>query len=199
MAYTLGIPSDGQSLGNSKPQVRGNFTSIFNTFALNHIAFNSIGEGKHKFVEMPEVADQATSSDEIGLYCKEAQSFSNLFWRQESGGADPLKNQGAIIQMTNILPINATTGRTFLPGGFLLQWGIVTLNGSGVQTVNFPSTFTLSGVNNDPWNIQVTMADTTFVTIRTVGISAYAFDQFSISSFAGANQDVFWCAIGPKT
>jgi len=40
----------------------------------------------------------------------------------ESGGADPIRNTGALVRMTGILPVQAANGSTFLPGGMLIQW-----------------------------------------------------------------------------
>jgi hypothetical protein len=199
MSYTLGIPADGQSLGNSKPQVRTNFTQIFNAFALNHVPLNGSGQGKHLFVQMPEDADKVTGANEIGLYCKEAQSYANLFFRQETGGADPDKNQGAIIQMTNVAPVNSANGRSFLPGGLLIQWGVTTLDSNGQATINFSPSFSLAGVNNAPWNIQLTMATGAVAVQRCVYANNVVFDKFDIVSTNGQSRTVFWMAIGPKT
>jgi len=58
MSYTVGIPLDGQSLGNSKPQVRANFNQLFNFVAVNHFALNTINAGKHKFVELVDIPNQ---------------------------------------------------------------------------------------------------------------------------------------------
>ncbi len=203
MGYTLGIPSDGQSLGNSKPQVRGNFTTLFNAFAVNHVSLDSLPLGKHRFVEMPEVADQTTVANEIGLYCKEAQSFSNLFWRQEDigalPGANPDKNQGAIIQMTNVKPNNAQKGASFLPGGLLIQWDKGALI-SGSTTFNFAYQFTTGGVGVKPWSIVVTLGNTpTTSTILGVSDASITSTQFVVNSILGGSQNVYYIAIGPRT
>ena len=133
MSFTPGIPRSGQSLGNSRPQVQGNFDYINTAFAINHVAFNASGVGKHKFMQMPEqVAAPTTLANEGALYTKEAQGITNLFWRQESNGTE--------IQLTNIEPLIAASGYTFLPGGLLLQWG-VTGSIASTSTVNFPIAF----------------------------------------------------------
>ena len=202
MTYTLGVPFDGQSLGNSKPQIRSNFNVINSDFAVNHIAFGSTGEGKHKFMQMPEQGSNATTgSDEGALYTKVADAYTNLFWRQESGGADPAKNQGAVIQMTNLLPINASNGSTFLPGGLLLQFGVATLSG-GAAAVVYPYAFSLGGVANNAWSIQVTVLQSQGAAPRVVSVSTGTpptSTGFNISSFGLTNQTVYWMAIGPRT
>ncbi|HEX4374890.1 MAG TPA: hypothetical protein VHZ50_16415 [Puia sp.] len=196
MTYTLGIPADGQSLGNSKPQVRQNFTTIFNAFAVNHVALDSLPQGVHNRVDLQQVSTPTPPPTLNTLFTQvTAIPLGELFYVR-GGSVTP-------VQMTNGDPINASTGVTFLPGGILIQWGLVTLNSSGVlANIPFSPNFRLLGANNPPWSIQVTYADTTFnsgLLFRSVGISAYAFDKFSISSAGGNNQDVFWVAIGPRT
>lgn len=198
MTYTLGIPADGQSLGNSKPQVRGNFTTIFNAFAVNHVALNSSPQGKHFFVEMPDVSDQATTTNEIGLYCKKAGSpaYSNLFFRQEIGGADPTKNQGAIIQMTNIAPVNASSGYSFLPGGMLIQWDTITTNGTNSTPVVFPIAF---DVATTPYSIQLTGAVGIIGSNLSLSVSGATNAGFNLRTAASATLPVYYTAIGQRT
>lgn len=204
MSYTLGVPTDGQSLGNSKPQVRTNFIEIFNKFAVNHVDFNTLpGAGKHNFIQMPEVADKVTIDNEIGLYCKEAQDFSNLFWRQETGGADPEKDQGAIIQMTNVLPLNAQQGSSFLPGGLLIQWDTGTLSGGGAtKDFTFARPFSLAGVAASPWSIVVGFG-TTPGNSTTVGVETGSVDETGFTAkgvgFGVTGSTVYYIAIGPRT
>ena len=47
MTFTPNIPADGQSLGSSKTQIRGNFTNYNNVISQDHVAPNSSGQGKH--------------------------------------------------------------------------------------------------------------------------------------------------------
>lgn len=192
MSYTTGIPRSGQSLGNSRPQVQGNFDYINTAFAINHVAFNSSGVGKHKFLQMPEQsAAPATIANEGALYTKEKTSITNLFWRQESSGTE--------IQMTNLAPTNNQKGCTFLPGGILIQWDQITLIG-GTANVTFQEQFLLNGVANDPWSIVLTLGNSPgTTTILGVSSSSVTSLGFTINSLLGANQLVYYMAIGPRT
>lgn len=191
MTFTPNIPGVNQSLGVSRPLIVGNFSAISTALAVNHVALNSSGAGKHKFVQMPvQGSAPAAAANEGVLYTKTQLAISNLFWKRDASATE--------IQLTNINPTNAANGCSFLPGGLLIQWGKATLNASGVATVNFISSFSLLGVNNNPWSVQVTIV-TNFGTVRSVGVSSVSHNQFSISSFAGASHDVYWVAIGPKT
>lgn len=198
MSYTTGIPTNGQSLGNSRPQVQGNFDYINTSNSVNHVAFNSSGFGKHKFLQMPEQGSApATAANEGGLYTKESQSITNLFWRQESSGTQ--------IQMTNIAPTNSQKGSTFLPGGLLLQWDFVTIGASGsATTVTLLEQFTKAGVNFDPYVVMVTpSASAASITGLSLGTRNFvaASKQFDITRFGGigATIDVMYLSLGPKT
>lgn len=196
MSYTTGIPRDGQSLGNSKPQVRGNFDYINTAFAINHIAFNSAGVGKHKFLQMPEQGSIPTTiANEGGVYAADKGGFTNLFWKQESGGGDSSKNQGESIQLTNITPSNSTPGRSFLPGGMLIQWGSVTTSGNGSNT---PVTYNVP-FDAIAYNVQLTFAQTVN-TIATLSVrtSNYTNAGFEIHQSGAGNFLVFYLAIGKR-
>jgi hypothetical protein len=198
MSYTLGIPSDGQSLGNSKPQVRANFTEIFNTFAVDHVGYNSGGAGRHKFVHIVEGAAPTTGTNEGALYTSDTKGgFTNLFWKQESGGAVPEKNQGESIQMTNITPSNTPTGRSFLPGGMLIQWGSFTTGGDGSNTtVTFNVPFDAATV---PYSVLLTFAQTVnTITTLSVRQSNITNADFQAHQVGAGNWDVYYLAIGKR-
>lgn len=94
MTYTSNIPVTGDTLGGTRDRIRTNFQEIASVVAVNHVAFNSLGEGKHKYLQMPEVTASGagvptTAADEGGLYV-DADSGSSptsaLFFRKESDG-----------------------------------------------------------------------------------------------------------------
>lgn len=192
MSYTLGIPADGQSLGNSKPQVRGNFTTIFNAFAVNHVALDSLPQGIHKRVDLLEVSTPAPLAGMDTLYAQATSiPLGELFYIR--GGSPD------VIQMTNGTPVNASSGSTFLPGGMLMQWGFETLNASGFKQVSFSIPFRLSGGNTPPWNIQLTLRTGDILVQRCVYADNVLFDKFDIKSTNAQSKEVYWMAIGPRT
>lgn len=202
MTYTVGTPFDGQSLSNSKPQIRSNFTVINTAFSVNHLALGAVDQGKHKFLQMPNQSPApspppSTSAAESGFYAKSAQSFSNLFWRQESGGADPLKNQGAEIQLTNITPLSVSNGHSFLPGGLLIQWGSTTTDSSGTKAnINFPVAFSSTAY---VVNVTADTASLTLTGLQTLVVANVTASKFDLRSFAyPTGRTVYFIAIGPK-
>ena len=210
MTYTVGIPNDGQSLGNSKPQVRANFTDLFTFLAKNHFDLNLTNAGKHRFIEMPNVANQVTVPDECAIYGQSlgATPFANMVWQQESGGTDPLRNQGAIIQMTNIKPTNAVKGSSFLPGGLFLLWGDI-LSGQTSQSGGVGQTvfnyllsgegFSIAGVASPPWAVIVCPAGS-LNTGWIFSAQTYTTTTFRLSTSGFPQNTPFkYFIIGPKT
>jgi hypothetical protein len=195
MTYTVGVPFDGQSLGNSKPQVRANFSDLFTWAAKNHFALNTANAGKHQFIEMPNVANQVTVADECGLYGQSLGTtpFANMVWQQETGGADPLRNMGSIIQMTGIVPkITGNSGWTFLPGGLLIQWDTVSTS-TGANSKTYPTPF--KG-GTQPMAIIATLNENPS-TIVTFGADTRTSTTFELNRFGGVGTlSVFYIAIG---
>lgn len=182
MSFYPGIPSSGQSLGNSRPQVLSNFSSLRDTLAVNHVDVNLIGAGKHKFVQMPaQGSAPITSADEIAEYVKVVSGNARVFVRQPNSGTE--------IQVSGYDPVlSNTAGSTYLPGGILLQWGSLANAGSG-QVVTFPIAFTT-----------VFQAYAIPSAIRQFGVSAVSNNTFTfvIENPSGAIT-VRWWAIGLKT
>jgi hypothetical protein len=163
MTYTSDIPVSGDSLGGTRDRIRANFQEIASVIGLNHVAFNSTGEGKHKFLQMPEQASApATAVDEAGFYCKvgTTPAQANLFFRAE----DSAGTGGKEYQLTRAIEAYAASfgtnttalsgangfgGWTFLPGNLLLQYGNFNPNTSA--TVVFPVPF-----NAAPFIVQLT-------------------------------------------
>jgi hypothetical protein len=212
MSYTVGIPLDGQSLGNSKPQVRANFTQLYNYTAVNHVALNNLGQGKHTFVELVNQANQTTGLGESAIYSQALgpTPFANWVYQQETGGADPLRNQGAIIQMTNIKPVNATVGRSFLPGGLLIVWGNL-LSGQTIPAPNGKTTFNWVTANGGEGFTLAGVAAVPFIVLASPNTGALGTgDAWSIDNILTTTFDLRtvgfptgrtfnYLLIGPKT
>lgn len=198
MAYELRPKSAGDDLASSKNPIRTNFQIIQTDFAVNHVAFDATGEGKHKFLQMPEQASApTTAADEGGVYTKSATG-TNLFFRGESDGSE---YQLTTVSDANIATFgtntgyvaNHTGGWTFLPGGLILQYGARSTPGTS-GTITFPRSFPTAY-----FSIILTMSrnassSTQSVTVdNAVGTSTSSFAYRSSSS----NTDpIYWYAIG---
>lgn len=199
MTFTSSIPVTGDSLGGTRDRIRTNFQQIATVIAVNHTAFNSLGEGKHKFLQMPEqAAAPTTAANEGGLYAKVGSnpSETNLFFRGESDGFE--------YQLTHL--VSASTGRfannttyqashaggwSFIGGGLILQYGRRTSPGSS-GTVTFPIAFPSGSA---PYAIIVTNErdSARSANINNSGISSTSFNYFMETSGSIA---LNWVAIG---
>lgn len=186
MTFTPIIPATGQTLGNSRTQVLNNFASLrstlSNTLQPNHIDVNSSGAGKHVFLQMPvrtSGASNLTVAGEFGMIAQAVTGVSELFASRDGG---------AYFQLTAGTPLIASSGKTFLPGGIILQWGV---NGaiSNGASVNFPSAFP-----NNCYGVQVTLNSGS--TVSPVGTNGFTTTGFVFRTSAGGSVPITYLAIG---
>ena len=198
MSYTPNVPLSGQSLGGTRNPINTNFQVLDTTFSVNHVGYNDSGSGKHNFVNLPEQASAPSGASNQGtLYAKDDGTRTALYWVQETG-------QGAEVKMTGPTPSAAANGYTFLPGGLLLQWGVVVTPGSG-GTVEFGVG---AAINNIAFPTNLFTVHLTVSRASITGSSpppGYAcinsgstFDKtkFSYISSTGGSVRLYWSAIG---
>lgn len=189
--YTEGYPPDGSTLGETKSTIRNNLDGTFQTLAVDHI--NNNGDpgakpaGYHNVIHVvPQGSNPGAVAGYGQLFSKTVNSYTNdqaLFW--ETGA-------GLVQQLTvNLTPSTATNGYTFLPGGFIMQWGTNTQANN--TFVNFPITFP-----NACLNVQATIKDT--ADRQFAYTNSYAPNRFKIAlldSGGGGMVGTFtWLAIG---
>ena len=194
MAYDPRPLASGDTLVASRDAIRTNFTTLETVLNANHVDIDASGEGKHKFMQMPEQSSApTTASNEGGLYTKEADSVTNLFFRQENSGG----GGGTEIQLTAAqAPTVATNGSTFLPGGLLMQWGKVTTPGISGQ-VTFPEAYSAA-----PYSINITAQGSAVgvgsTAIPRVSSTIPTTTTFNYTGFGTLAPDfLYWMAIGP--
>lgn len=147
--FTL-LPNSGQTLGQTRQSVRNNFEAIQKTQDIDHVAFNSTNQGKHKYVRLPTGITNnspATAAGEMALFQKLALGGSALFYKNPSHvfGAGDIQLTSAVVPgvfTPTISPAGPTiTGfATFLPGNLFLITGAM-----GTVTVGTTYTVTLTG------------------------------------------------------
>lgn len=189
--YTPGYPPDGSSLGQTKAVIRNNLDGTFQTLGVDHVNNNgqpgSNPAGYHTVAHMvPQATDPAAITGFGQLYSKTLTFNSTndqaLFW--ETG-------QGLIQQLTtNITPLAAQTGYTFLPGGIILQWGVTTSTGSSTPVL-FPFTFPAAAFSAVATRHQNSSSDTSY------GITSLVTTGFTFTANSSASGIIiFWFAIG---
>ena len=207
MSYTQDIPISGDNLGGTRDRIRSNFQVISSTIAVNHVAFGGgAGEGKHKFLQMPEVTASgsgvpSTAVNEGGVYTEVGTNpaETNLFFRAE--------NSGDSYQMTHVdsarIASFATAGGvndsgwTFLPGGLLLQYGIRAVAAKGTATtITYPKPFATAVYSITIGSVTTETpspgANNQFVLESSVGLTTFQI----VNSSSSSTRKVYWQAIG---
>ncbi len=129
------VPLATQTLSVSQNPIRQNFIDIAAQFAIDHVPFNTAGNGFHNQVTFPRQAgDSPTAGNNVALYSKlnVAGTESALFFRKQTNGV--------IYDFTS--STQAATGYTRLPSGILIVWSTVGSNApftNGLRTYNFPA------------------------------------------------------------
>ena len=188
MTFTSNIPQSGESLGSTRARINTNFQEVYNVQNVNHVNFNDIGEGKHKFLQMPEQSPDgpATLVNEGALYTKNDSTRTTLYWRQENTAAN-----GAEIKMTGPNPVNAATGFTFLPGGFKLLWGNTA--GSQAGTIVFDLAAELTSIYSVQLTAQKSSSSPVVTGLRLINAPTNISFTYSTTN---AIDNIFWMAIG---
>lgn len=205
MTFTSNIPVTGDSLGGTRDRIRTNFQQIASVVTVNHVAFNSIGEGKHKFLQMPEVTASgagvpSTSVNEGGVYVDVGASpaQSNLFFRGESNGFSyqltrAISASTATFANNTSYAANHRGGWTFLPGGLLLQYGARSSPGTS-GTITFPVAFT-TGYYSITFGISRNNSSST-QSVYVDNSVATSLTSFAYDSTSSGNDPIYWTAIG---
>jgi hypothetical protein len=179
-----GIPSAGANPSSQFGTIASNNTNIVNWAAVDHIGFNATNGGLHKQASMINQAAPGLNGSD-GVY------FVN-------GGIPQFQNATSTYNIA-IYPspvVAATRGYTYLPGGFILQWGI-----SSVTQGNHSILFTTGGGINFPtacYNVQITPVrdsdNVDIVYLRNTAFTTNGFDYHNTAA-TGITQ-ISWIAIG---
>jgi hypothetical protein len=182
--YTANIPQSGDQISQSQPLILANFQSLQDAQDRNHVALSdTVNRGKHNFVEMPaQGSTPVTAVGEIELHGKAIGGTTQLYCSRDN-------DVGTLTQLTTaIVPLVATSGYSFIPGGMIIQWGQVNFSGS-TGVVNFPTAFPVDAlmVVASPFNANAgassfyisTWNSTTF-TIKKSGSSSTSFTYYAV-------------------
>jgi hypothetical protein len=207
MTFTPNIPSTGQSLGQTKNLISGNFTNYFNTTSQDHVAPNGAlgnAQGKHNqstYCSQGIGASKSpvTLATEVAMYSG-TDSFGTmqLFAQQ----ANQALNAGGI-QMSRldigaaITNLGQGKGYSFLPGGFIIQWGIAAATTGAGTVTTFPIIFPnyCYGVTLGIVGASITSLHSVWVKTNYPANTLAARTQFNAASDSGA-LGCFFIAIG---
>jgi hypothetical protein len=179
MAYSPDIPQATDQPSQSQPLLLANFQSIDALVNVNHVDFDDANQGMHKFLQMPEQSAAPTTAANVGgLYTKEINSTTQLFYREESNGTQ--------YQITGGATAASADGQVYLQGGLIMKWGVRSIT-TPSTTVTFATAFP-----TNCFNVQLTQA--------TVQSNTFLLNSISTTGFVvnknTAAGSVYFIAIG---
>jgi len=203
--YTPNIPQPGDIPAQSQDQILQNFQSIddgTNGFARNHVSLTNgtVGQrGKHNFLELVQQSGKpgTLAANENTFYAKSVTSTGDGGYTQTetflARGTSAVEIQMTAGKNSDVPFSDADNFVTFLPGGLLIQGGVVTSPGSS-GTISFSPTFsavplsiTLTAQRNSSSNPIVAWVD---------NASAPSASQFKYNSDVSSISKLYWVAIG---
>ena len=158
--------------------MQANFQGLKTYLSVNHVPLDDSGEGKHKYVSMPEqAAAPTTAANELALYSKEKDGESQLFYRKESDGVE--------VQITG--DSSSSTNGSLTVAGITIQWGTTV----STNPANPAQAFI-------PFNTPYTTTYNVSMTKASGGNNALKITALSTNGFNlnEKGETVFWQAIG---
>ncbi len=196
-AYNRDVPLDTHNPSTDQPDMKINTNSIDSIIAVDHYSFQEVSnqDGWHKQSTYPVLGvAPATLALQGAVYTKNVGAgVSQLFYRRENNGTE--------IQLTGLATVAANNGYITLPGGIIIQWGVV-----NTTSTNGTVLFVTSNIDfpNACFNIQTTAKYNSGVAVPAgsgnYGPDTATFDKtgfdWILASNSGSWRGFFWTAIG---
>lgn len=207
--YQPGIPTGTVPLNQDYQNVQGNFQVADTSFGKDHYAFSdsTSNNGYHKVAHLVAISTIASNPpNNFPIVPPPAVGFAGeLFTTQSNVGLvqDEIlwyqTGGGILAQMTvNLTPVALANGYTFIPGGLILQWGVIAPTSATTVTVTF-ATANIAFPQNC-FNVQVTRqrptADPGSSYEFYVDNSTISKTQFQVINRDGHSYGFYWYAIG---
>lgn len=210
-AYQPGIPTGTVNLDVDYQNIQANFQQLDTTFAVDHVTFSNATaqNGYHQSVHLNPVSTTSTNppNNQPVVSPVAVAGIGQLFSSEINDGINAdsalyfLTGDNRLMQLTrNFVPVSASNGYTFFPGGLIVQWGQVTSTASSFQTLTF-ATNNIAFPNNcfsvwtQPYGSSSVPGSQATVEIRKSTISATSFDWVFVTN-SGAYTGFFWIALG---
>jgi len=208
MSYQPGVPSGSVPLNQDYANLKNNFGQLNTQFLVDHVPLTSTSgippNGYHTAVHLVPVSTTASNppnNQPINGYTA-TTGYGQLFDAQINDGINTdealfyLSGSNRLMQLTrNFVPVAATNGYTFLPGGLILQWGIKTVSASSTTPLLFSTNniaFPTSCFNVSVTGIRSNSGgDGIFVLSGSVSNTGFTFRNGSASI-----TQAYWVAIG---
>lgn len=186
MTFQPNIPQPTDLISVSQDDILQNFQSIDAAWNINHVDFNATGEGKHKYVEMPnQSSDPAGSANQFTIFSKvSGGGQSEIFYKRNA--------EATAYQLTGKNPSAAASGYTFLPGAMLMQWAFLTgASKNDGAAIVFPTAFGAT-----PYSLQLT-ASRNGISVNVLNATSVTSTGFTLRTSSNSNDGVWYLAVGP--
>lgn len=206
MTYPINtnIPAAANDPADDQPEMLTNFGNINSVITVDHVQPGvSTDNGKHKYVRMPATALPAGLAGEGALHTTTVSSVTNLFYRPDNTTDEYQLTRtitGSFARLGSIAqyqagPPSLKGGWSFLPGGLLIQYGLVE-NAAAYSTqtaVAFPVAFT-----DPPISVTTTMIRSGTSNVDTIYVvpSSVTTVDFDVQNTSGSARAFYWIAIG---
>jgi hypothetical protein len=188
MTYSPITPQSQPSPADTQSQIQTNFSTFASIFAANHTALNKKNQGDHEAVILEkQSADPGVFLDLVSLYAKDAISQSGtqpqLFARIKQ--FIPLvTNSPMQLTQSTVNTVGPNQFQSFLPGNFMLYFGITTSNGTITLSPAPTSINTAIAIPNQLTNNIASKVSTNITSNATFDIISNATGVFSFTWIA---------------
>jgi len=197
--YNNDIPDSPNNPSDDQPLMKENTNAISQYVAVDHVAFGTNGSGHHQQVHLYNQTAPGLSWADGVLY---ANTFSSGIFGNQSYPV--WQNALGSFLLVNYPTSNTANGYTSIPGGIMIQWGIVVGSSANTIPVAFPVEFKKAGVSTNAYFVTViperaaTSPGSDFATVLVTGsVTSTGFTIGNIGSHTMVNW--YWAAIGPQT
>lgn len=189
--YNSSIPAANNDPSQDQPLMLQNYLSISNLITQDHVGFGNNQGGFHKKTTyIRSLAPPVLPDNTVGaIYQMTAGSEATLFYTPGTTG-----NQ---YQLTRTISskfafFGQAEGWTFLPGGLVMQWGVVSKGARVTIVFNVPYTTAVYSVVVTPIISSSVVPPPPTFTVIAVGINSFDLVTQFGSNYVGS----YWMAIG---
>src|ERR1700750_377068 len=172
------VPLPGQNLLVTRNPINQNFSVLDTTFSIDHVAYNTSGQGKHNKVTLPvQSPAPAFTGGDLGLYSflNTTTNKNELYVHKITGAATVDIPLTASTLSATAAPGSGTGGWTYLPSGMFMTFGSGNGNGLTTVTLSFPPPTQILNVQLTPQS-----AGTSYVNLQVRMIDILSRTQFRI-------------------
>lgn len=182
--FSTTIPATANNPSNDQPTMLTNNVSDAGIWNIDHYGYNNNLGGWHNVIHIPQITGNAnptpTTTPALAgqVYARTISGDLELFYESPLGIVSQLTAAG-------ITPSPGVNGYSYLPGGIIIQWGVVAstaLSGTANFNIPFP---------NQCFNIQLTTV--------TSAVSNHANGIYIVGAVTSSNTFFTWNQADPAT